>query len=96
MSAKSWGWNARWHSFDWIAVEFAQALQGLNVDDQIDVFCEYVRSDVIQEWPEIPRVVVLHSELDAGIKDGKSDTFARGTAEAEAFKARVLAALASH
>lgn len=90
MSPKQWGWNARGHSRLFIAAEFAQAKVGEPITDkQLDMFEHWWRFKVKPAHPNIPLFFINHSELEAGIADGKTDAARRG-AEAEALRERIM------
>lgn len=79
ISPKSWGWNARQHSSEYLAVEFAQAHLGdLITGAQIDAFCWWFLNSARTLWPLLPMEFPNHSDLPAGIADGKSDVEPRG------------------
>lgn len=81
-----WGWNARQHSSQWVAAEFAQSMIDEPItDDQIDMFVHYANA----EQPLIPRVLIMHSETEAGVSDGKTDPARRGVL-ADRLRARVM------
>lgn len=96
-SAKHWGWNAREHSPDYLAVEFAQpTIQADITDAQVAAFAEWYRVHVRPAWPNLtPRALVLpmHSELPAGKRDGKSDAFMPNSERANDLRRRIYAAL---
>ena len=93
ISPEYWGWNARAHSRDYLAVEFAQSLPGdLITDDQIKVFCWWFKYAARVAWPSLPLHFPCHSELRAGLGDGKTDPYPVGP-EADAFRDRILGRL---
>lgn len=80
-----WGWNARQHSSQWVAVEFAQAqIDELISDGQIDMFVHYANA----EHPRVSREFIMHSETEAGIQDGKTDAAKKGQ-RADALRNRI-------
>jgi hypothetical protein len=80
IDARHWGWNAREHSKDLLAVEFAQpTIEYPITDAQIDAFCWWFTQKVLPIWPDIPWVFPTHAELPAGQRDGKTDVFPDGT-----------------
>lgn len=90
MSLQQWGWNARGHSAVYLAYEFAQAKEGEPITDgQIDMFIHWYYSRALPAWPTLPKVFINHSELAAGIADGKTDAARRG-AEAIELRQRIL------
>jgi hypothetical protein len=97
MTCKQWGWNAREHSRDFLAVEFAQpTIADPITDAMVAAFAEWYRVEVRRAWPLLtPRVLVLpmHSELPAGKRDGKSDAFMPDSPQAKDLRARIYAAL---
>lgn len=69
-----WGWNAREHSDDYLAVEFAQARLGdLITDGQVQQFADWFIRVARKRWPSLPMNFPEHYELPAGQRDGKSD-----------------------
>lgn len=65
-----WGWNARMHSRDYLAIEFAQAKLGDTITDaQIEAAAYYIKN----YCQGVPYYFPEHRELPAGIADGKSD-----------------------
>ena len=97
MDARHWAWNAREHSRDFLAVEFAQpALTSSIPDTMVDAFVAWYWAEVRPVWPLMtPRVLVMpmHSELPAGKRDGKTDAFKADSAQAKDLRARIYAAL---
>lgn len=70
----AWGWNAREHSSQYIAVELAQARRGDPItDSQVQTFARYFVETLRPWWPSLPVNFPEHYELPAGIRDGKSD-----------------------
>jgi len=101
MPANQWGWNARQHSSAYLAVELAQAKLGQPISDAIiDATAYWIRHYAATTYPDLlhkiaanPQAALpMHSELQAGIADGKTDAAPRG-AEAEAMRQRILARL---
>lgn len=79
MTPRQWGYNAREHSDEWLAAEFAQGQLGGHIsDEQIEAFCWWFVNVARVEWPNLPAVFPNHSELAAGIRDGKTDVELRG------------------
>lgn len=69
-----WGWNAREHSSQYLAAEFAQAQRGDPITDgQVGEFADWFVKVARKRWPELPLVFPEHYELPAGQRDGKSD-----------------------
>lgn len=94
-STRQWGWNARYHSGSYVAAELVQAqIDDLITDGEIDLFVHWFNAEVLPVWPNIPRVFIMHSELEAGIADGKTDAAKRGQ-RADALRARILERLAA-
>lgn len=78
MSAEQWAYNAREHSDKWIALEFAQPVLGAEISDaSIKAGAYYIKHYALRSWPTLPMTIIHHSELPAGIRDGKTDIFAR-------------------
>lgn len=91
---KHWGWNARGHSSVYEAVEFAQpTVDDAISDGQVRTFVWWFLHVARAAWPDLPAVFPLHSELAAGIKDGKSDAFPRHDPRGNDLKARIRIAL---
>lgn len=69
-----WGWNAREHSREYLALEFAQARLGDPIGDrQVRAAAWWIEHEVLRRWPGLPHALVEHRELPAGKRDGKSD-----------------------
>jgi hypothetical protein len=86
-----WGWNARGQSRDYLAIEFAQPTVNDPISDhQIDAAAWWIREVARPAWPDLPGVLIHHSEIPAGIRDGKTDVYPRGSAEADAFRQRLM------
>ena len=91
--ANGWGWNAREHSREYLAVEVAQAREGDPVDDfTVLALAWYIKNVLRAYWPDLPDNYPMHSELPAGQRDGKTDLYPPGP-DADAFRARLLNAL---
>lgn len=87
-----WGWNAKQHSRDYLAAEFSQSKEGgLVSDSQFDAFAWWYKNEALVKYPSLPRVFIMHSELPAGIADGKTDLVR--IAQANEIRARINAAL---
>lgn len=94
MPVTHWGWNARYHSGAYLAIEFAQPVLGAPISDEtLDSAAWWINEVARAQWPNLPLTLVHHSELPAGIRDGKTDVAARATPEAEEFRQRVLSRL---
>lgn len=90
MGPTVYGWNCGSHSSEWIAVEFAQPTIDDAIDDsQVDAYCWWVRNEVLAAWPNLPHVIMAHSELNQGQREGKTDVFPRGSAALEEVKQRI-------
>jgi hypothetical protein len=90
---QKWGWNAREHSSDYLAVEFAQPNLGDPITDgQIEAYVDWYVTDVVPWWGRVVTPTVMHAALLAGIRDGKSDLFPIGR-EGDAFQARLRRAV---
>ena len=91
IAPQAWGWNAREHSDDYLAAEFAQAkLGGPITDGQINAFAWWFLTHARAVWPKLPAFFPTHASLPAGIRDGKSDVEPRGQ---HSVADRILAAL---
>lgn len=89
-----WGWNAREHSYQYLAIEFAQGQLGGPISDAtLDAAAYWIRKYAFAQWPDLPLTMPHHSELRAGIADGKTDVYPRGTPECDAFRNRLLSRL---
>lgn len=89
--ATRWGWNARQHSSQYLACEFAQANLGDHITDgQVKAFVWWFRNKARATWPRLRAEFPNHSDLPAGIADGKSDCEPRGV---HTVRDRVLAEL---
>lgn len=89
LEAGEWGWNARAHSWEWLAVEFSQARMGDPVSDaQVRAFAWWFLNRARKRWPELPAEFPMHAELSAGKVDGKTDLYPAGP-EADAFRERI-------
>lgn len=89
-----WGWNARGHSSEYLAVEFAQATVSRAISDaQVRAFVWWFQR-CRQRWPGLPLVFPTHASLKEGIRDGKSDPFPLSDARADTLRGRILARFA--
>lgn len=98
MTARQYGWNARYHSKSFLAVEFAQATAQRPITDrQIEAFDAWYWNVVVKTWGELPLqnddALPCHSELAAGRVDGKSDAFPFGDPRGDDLRTRIRAAL---
>ena len=92
MSPQEWGWNARSQSRDYLAIEFAQGtINDAITDDQLDAAAWWIEHVALHAWPDLPHVLAHHSEIPAGIVDGKTDVYPRGSARADEFRQRLTA-----
>ena len=88
-----YGWNARAASGRYLAVEFAQPTADRAISDaQVAAFVWWFALARV-DWPDLPLVFPMHSELPEGIADGKSDVFPRGSYRAAELRDRIRAAL---
>ena len=95
MQPDQWGWSARQHSKFYLAVEFAQATAAQTITDgQVRAFCWWIQTVVKPRWPYLSSAMPMHSELPAGITDGKTDCYPVGDPRANELRARILAGLA--
>jgi hypothetical protein len=94
IDCKHWGWNARGASRRFLAYEFAQPTAAYDiVNEQVDAFCAWYRDDVLTAWPGFRLTASnfpMHSELQEGIFDGKSDAFPRFDPRIAELRARIL------
>lgn len=91
MDAGQWAYNAREHSDDYGAVEIAQAaLGGAVTERQIEGIAKVWVMFRDHYGASFPLYFVNHSELPAGIRDGKTDVEPRGQ---HSVKDRVIARL---
>lgn len=99
MTAREWGWNARSPaSQTLLAVEFAQAqLSDPITDAQVRAFVHWYEHEVMPMWGALDlsadAALPMHSELPAGVQDGKTDAFTRNSERANDLRARIRAAL---
>lgn len=78
MQANQWAWNAREDSLNYIAIEHAQANLNDPIDDNtLKASAYYIKHYVLPMWPKMPLSIIHHSELPAGIRDGKTDVYSR-------------------
>lgn len=79
MEITQWGHNSREHSSRWVAVELAQAnLGGFITDRQIEGAAAVWKMARDHYGPAFPLRFVNHSDLPAGMRDGKTDVEPRG------------------
>lgn len=79
MALDQWGHNAREHSSHWVAVEIAQALLGWEVTDSQIEGVAWLWVQCREKFGErFPLRFVNHSDLPAGVRDGKTDIEPRG------------------
>lgn len=98
MTARQWGWNARHHSDDYLAVEFAQArIVDPITDAQVRSFIHWYEHEVVPVWGRLDlsadAALPMHSELPAGQADGKTDAFVAHSDRANDLRRRIRAAL---
>jgi hypothetical protein len=97
LNAREWGWNARAESRLYLAVEFAQPRLTSPISDaMVAAFAAWFAAEAAPVWPGLqPSTVELpmHSELKSGARDGKSDAFLAGSADAINLRARIRLAL---
>lgn len=99
MTARQWGWNARSPaSQTLLAVEFAQAqLVDPITDAQVRAFVHWYEHEVVPVWGALDlsadAALPMHSELPAGMADGKTDAFLAWSERANDLRARIRAAL---
>jgi hypothetical protein len=99
MTARQWGWNAREHSSFYLAVEFAQpTVNDAITDAQVAAFVAWWRADVLPVWPAMTvsrTPLPTHSEMPAGIRDGKTDTFPQGDSRNDQLRERIRTAMSA-
>lgn len=93
MPFAAWGWNAREHSSVYLAVELAQAVEAQPISDGQVRAVAWFFQQAKKTWPNLPRFFPTHAELPAGVRDGKTDVFSRGSARTDELRARINAAL---
>ena len=97
MTTRQWGWNAREHSGVYLAVEFAQpTVNDAITDAQVSAFVAWWKADVLPVWPTLTvsrTPLPTHSEMPAGVRDGKSDTFPQGDSRNDQLRERIRAAM---
>jgi hypothetical protein len=91
MTPREWGWNARWHSSEYLAIEFSQSNLGWEISDrQLRAAAWWIKNYVVPIWPRaVATNYVFHSELAAGIADGKTDAYPRSSGAGVPFKAQL-------
>lgn len=99
LTARQWGWNAREASSTHLAAEFAQpTVKHFITDAQVAAFVEWYREQVRPVWPHLTLAtdeqMPMHSELPAGIRDGKSDAYPRGDVLGANLRQRIRAEIA--
>jgi hypothetical protein len=98
MTGRQWGHHAREHSRSYLSVEFAQpTVNDAITDGQVQAFVAWWRAEVLPIWPTLTaeRVAMpAHSEMPAGKRDGKSDTYPAGDARNEQLRQRIRKAMA--
>lgn len=96
MGLTEWGWNAREHSPEYLAVEVAQPYYGAPISDATFRALVWYLRRAFGLWASlVPSAETLpyHSELPAGRRDGKSDIFWPQDPEGAAFRDRLIEAL---
>lgn len=98
MTARQWGHHAREHSRSYLAVEFAQpTVNDAITDGQVAAFVAWWRADVLPVWPMLTGNLTplpAHSEMPAGKRDGKTDTWPAGDPRNEQLRQRIRTAMA--
>jgi hypothetical protein len=100
-SAQHWGWNARAASRHYLAVEIAQPLEEYLVTAaQVRALVAWYRAEVVPQWGEYPVTAAhwpTHAELEAsgatGARDGKTDVYRAGSANATILRAEIAVLL---
>lgn len=98
MPCSQWGWSAREASYAYLAVEFSQANLSDPVSDaQVRAFVAWFKAEALHYWPALDVYgagsLPMHSELPAGIRDGKTDAFIAYSGQAVDLRYRIRAAL---
>lgn len=98
MSWREWGWNARRASGRYIALEIAQAVESIEVEDGQARAAAWCIQQAQEAWGgRIPLHLPTHAELErwgeTGARDGKSDVFSFGSPRADELRGRILAEL---
>jgi hypothetical protein len=82
MDSDVWGWNAREHSSNMLAIEIAQSNLGGEIDDAtLRAVAWWILNVARARWPTLrldAAGFANHSDLPAGVRDGKSDVEPRG------------------
>lgn len=90
MAPDQWGHNAREHSAAYIAIELAQSTVDKPISDaEVETAAWYIKEHVLPRWPALPMNLVLHSELPAGRRDGKTDAYAHDDPRGAELKQRL-------
>jgi hypothetical protein len=85
-----YGWNAREHSSQYLALELAQADVSRPIGDgQVRAAAWWI-AQARAVWPALPLVFPSHAELAAGVRDGKTDPYPRYDPRMEDLRSRVL------
>ena len=90
-----WGWHCRspWSEL-YLGIEFAQPTVDCAISDaQVRAACWWLREVAMVCWPDLPLALIAHSEIDPGIRDGKTDVFPRGDDRMNDLRLRMLAIL---
>lgn len=91
-----WGWHAYHAAQMYLGYEFANPLEGYEVNDaMVRAFVYWFKYVARARWPELPTVFRTHSEIErevAGVpQDGKTDCFRYGDPRADDLRARIAA-----
>ncbi len=72
-----WGYHCREESDDFIGFEFAQPVATWSVTDgQVAAFGHAIKNFVLPRYPDFDvRRMLMHSQINPGIRDGKSDVY---------------------
>ena len=96
LAASQWGWHAREHSMTYLGAEFAQpTVDDAITDGQVRAFVAWWRREVLPVWPKLAlerTPLPAHSEMPAGKRDGKTDTYPVGDARNDDLRRRIRAA----
>jgi hypothetical protein len=92
--ADRWGWNARAASRKYLAVEFAQPVEDVDIVSGQVRACAWFIHEARKRWPNLPLFMPTHAELDGtetGAFDGKSDVYSKFNPKAELLRSAIRA-----
>ncbi|MGE5619737.1 MAG: N-acetylmuramoyl-L-alanine amidase [Sphingomonadaceae bacterium] len=90
-----WGYHAReWWSEHWIGIEFAQPTDEYTVTEkQVRAAVWWIKHRLLVAYPDMPLELLAHSEIDPGIRDGKTDVYPRGDRRTDELRDRIRSSL---